>query len=126
MSNKNGPPKPFSAVSIDLPCVIFFKVRPPIDPVDFVYRICKEIVSTPGIRRMRYINRLSPITTTAKATEKGLKEVGKTVLGQHFQLAGEEEKGEPQPASSVSEYPSSEYTRSCCSTTWIRKSVHIF
>lgn len=92
MSNKQGQQNLFSTVPIDLPCVLFFKVRPPIDPVDFVYRICKEIVSTPGIRRMKYVNRLTPVAMIGRATEKGLDEVGKAVLGKHFQLSGEDVK----------------------------------
>jgi len=83
--------KLFSPVYLDLPCVLFFKTRPPIDPVDFVHRICKEIVSTPGIRRMRYVNRLTPMTLMGKATEKGLEEVARAVLGSHFNLRGDQE-----------------------------------
>ena len=81
-------------VRIDLPCVLFFKTGPAIDTVDFVRRICKEIVSKPGIRRMRYVNRLTPVTMTAKATEKGIAELGNEVLGTHFQLSEKENGGE--------------------------------
>jgi hypothetical protein len=95
MSSQERSRRPFSPVSIDLPCVVFFKTRPPIDSVDFVNRICKEIVSTTGIRRMRYVNRLTPVTIIGKATEKGLEELGKTILAQHFELsdAGERSEG---------------------------------
>lgn len=86
MDKKHQHTKLIAPVRLDLQCVLFFKIQPSIDPVDFVYRICKEIVSTPGIRRMRYINRLTPMTLMGKATEKGLEEIGKTVLGQHFNL----------------------------------------
>jgi tRNA acetyltransferase TAN1 len=84
--------KLIAPVRLDLQCVLFFKIRPPIDPVDFVHRICKEIVSTSGVRRMRYINRLTPMTLMGKATEKGLEEVGKAVLGQHFNLRENQEQ----------------------------------
>ena len=92
IDNEKGPTKKFSPVHLDLECVLFFKTRSPIDPVDFIHRICKEAASKPDIRRMRYVNRLTPVTIVGKATEKGLEEVGKTVLGAHFQLSGEEEK----------------------------------
>jgi tRNA acetyltransferase TAN1 len=92
MGDKKGTTKLFSPVHLDLECVLFFKTRSPIDPVDFVHRICKEAASKPDIRRMRYVNRLTPVTIIGRATEKGLEEVGKTVLGAHFQLSGEEEK----------------------------------
>ncbi|TAQ87357.1 hypothetical protein B7494_g4318 [Chlorociboria aeruginascens] len=90
--------KLFTPVFLNIQCVLFFKTEPSIDPVDFVHRICEEIVLKPGVRRMRYVNRLTPVTMIAKASEKGLEEVGKKVLGEYFQLAGEasqqvEEKG---------------------------------
>jgi tRNA acetyltransferase TAN1 len=92
MDNEKGPTKMFSPVHLDPECVLFFKTRSPVDPVDFIHRICKEAASKPDIRRMRYVNRLTPVTIVGKATEKGLEEVGKTVLGAHFRLSGEEEK----------------------------------
>jgi len=90
LSDRRATPKLFSPVHLDLECVLLFKTQSPIDPVDFVDRICKEILLKPNIRRMRYANRLTPVTMIGKATEKGLVEVAKTVLGAHFQLSGEE------------------------------------
>ncbi len=78
--------KLFSAVSIDIQCVLFFKTRAPIDPVDFVYKICREVVSNPKVRRMRYVNRLTPVSLIGKATEKGLEEITKAVLPPHFEM----------------------------------------
>ena len=94
IDNKKGSTKLFSPVHLDLECVLFFKTSSPIDPVDFVHRICKEVVSKPDVRRMRYVNRLTPMTIIGKATEKGLEEVGKTVLGTHFQLSDGGKEGE--------------------------------
>lgn len=101
----NAQTKLFSPVHLDIQCVLFFKTRHEIDPVDFVHRICEEIVKKPGVRRMKYANRLTPVSMIGKATEKGLEEVGKTVLGKHFKLAGEGEaveEGEEKAVSSVS------------------------
>ncbi len=44
------------------------------------------------------------MTSIGKATEKGLEEVGKDVLGTHFNLAGEDIKtsGEHKPSHTVS------------------------
>jgi len=92
MGKAPGQTKLFSPVRLDLQCVLFFKTRLPIGPVDFVHRICKEIVSTPGIRRMRYVNRLTPMTLMGKATEKGLEEVAKAVLASHFNLREDQEQ----------------------------------
>jgi hypothetical protein len=92
IGKKQNHTKLIAPVRLELQCVLFFKIRPPIDPVAFVHRICMEIVSTPGIRRMRYINRLTPMTLMGKATEKGLEEVGKAVLSRHFNLREEPEQ----------------------------------
>ena len=94
MGTRHNSKQIFTPVRIDLECVLFFKTKPPINPVDFVHRICDEIVSTPGIRRMRFVNRLSPVSLVAKATEKGLEELGKTVLRQHFRLASSDSRDE--------------------------------
>lgn len=55
---------------------------------------------------MRYINRLTPVTIIGKATEKGLEELGKTVLSPHFVLSDAEDKLEDgATAPSVSKSP---------------------
>jgi len=53
---------------------------------------------------MKYANRLTPVTSLGKATEKGLEEVGKEVLGKYFNLAGKdiETSGEHKPSHTVS------------------------
>lgn len=104
LGNKQGKPQMFCSVRLDIPCLLFFKTQQPIDPVEFVHRICEEIVNKPNIRRMRYINRLTPMSCIGKATEKGLEEVGKEVLGKHFQLSSDEsrDEGEQTIACSVS------------------------
>lgn len=86
MDNQKSKTKLFSPVHLDIPCVLFFKTRHPIDPIDFVHKICEEIVARPGVARMKYVNRLTPMTLMAKATEKGLEDLGKTVLGEHFNM----------------------------------------
>ncbi|KAH9210106.1 hypothetical protein DL95DRAFT_371394 [Leptodontidium sp. 2 PMI_412] len=89
MDNKQSTTKLFSPVHLDIPCVLFFKTNSLIEPIDFVHRICKEIVATPGVRKMKYVNRLTPMTLIAKATEKGLQELGSTVLQKHFNMAAD-------------------------------------
>jgi len=92
IGDKHASTKLFSPVHLDLQCVLFFKTRSPIDPVDFVHRICEEIMSKPVTRKMKYANRLTPMTMIGKATEKGLEEVGKLVLGANFKLATKEDE----------------------------------
>ncbi|KUJ10632.1 uncharacterized protein LY89DRAFT_596078, partial [Mollisia scopiformis] len=83
---KDGNTELFTQIHMDLQCVLFFKTRSGIDPVDFAHKICEEIVANPKIRRMRYINRLTPMTLFGKATEKGLEDLSKSVLGNYFKL----------------------------------------
>lgn len=96
MAGKQGPAKLFMPVYLDLQCVLFFKTRPPIIPVDFVQRICEDARSQEAKRRVRFVNRLTPMTMIAKATEKGLEDVGKMVLREHFELAGKERHVDPE------------------------------
>jgi tRNA acetyltransferase TAN1 len=117
LGNKGGQPHMFRAVRLDTPCLLFFKTELPVDPVEFVHRICQEIVTKPDIRKMRYINRLTPMSCVGKATEKGLEEMGKTVLRKHFQLSGEESRGEEKQSScSVSATIFTQLPRISCSS----------
>ncbi|KAI9643435.1 hypothetical protein NHQ30_008054 [Ciborinia camelliae] len=87
-AHKDPAEKLFSAVYLDVQCVLFFKTRPPIDPADLVHRMCKDAASG-GVRKLRFVNRLTPMSIIGKATEKGIEDVGQAVLGAHFRLAGE-------------------------------------
>ena len=99
LGNKEGKPHTFRAVRLDIPCLLFFKTELPVDPAEFVHRICEEIVTKPDVRKMRYINRLTPVSCIGKATEKGLEEVGKAVLAKHFRLSGEKSRREEKQSS---------------------------
>ncbi|MCJ1470856.1 hypothetical protein MMC07_009503 [Pseudocyphellaria aurata] len=78
----------FRPVKIDIACVLFFKTRPPIDPVSLVRRICCDARESSGSKNHRWIRRLTPMTRMGKATEKGLDEVSKAVLGPVFHGEG--------------------------------------
>ncbi|KAI9773328.1 MAG: hypothetical protein M1840_007543 [Geoglossum simile] len=75
--------KLFNPIRVDIKCVLFFKTRPPIEPVGFVHRICTNAFSFGG-KQGRWVKRLTPMTLIGKATEKGLDEVAKSVLPPHF------------------------------------------
>lgn len=85
-SRQSGDLKLITPVFLDLACVLFFKTTAPIEPVDFVERICQDAVENPAGRKTRFTNRLTPMKVMGKATEKGLEEVGREVLGQYFEL----------------------------------------
>lgn len=99
-AHKDPAEKLFSAVYLDIQCVLFFKTRSPIDPADLVHRLCEDAASG-GIRKLRFVNRLTPMSIIGKATEKGVEEVGQAVLSSHFRLAGEPAKSDEAAAYSV-------------------------
>lgn len=78
-----------------LPKVIFVRTRAPIDPVDLVVRICKDTQKT-GMKRSRYVQRLTPVTLTTMATSDGLLKLADAVLNPVFH------KGEGQTSYTVS------------------------
>lgn len=81
----------FQAVRIDVQCVIFFKTRPPVEPVSFVERICRDAKEGRGVRRSRCVKRLTPMSRMGKASWEGLDGVARDVLRDVFH--GEGEKG---------------------------------
>ena len=69
----------FQPVKTDIQCVLFFKTRPPIEPVEFVQRICKDALQG-ATKKHRWVKRLTPITVMGKASEEGLEKVAAAVL----------------------------------------------
>ncbi|CAJ2508739.1 Uu.00g137650.m01.CDS01 [Anthostomella pinea] len=82
----------FEPMRTNLDCLLFMKTREPVDPIHVVREICKDAAATTSKTqwRSRFINKFTPITYTGKATEKGVDEVAKRVLRDHFQLKGDE------------------------------------
>ena len=88
-------------VKLNVDCLLFVKTRPPVDPVAFVRRICEDArrpgtsasasapaAADPSQFRCRYVNRLTPVSVTGKATEQGLVEIARKVLAPFFDLSG--------------------------------------
>lgn len=74
---------------MNVDCVLFVRTRTPVDPLVLVRAICKDAAAARdrSMWRSRFVNKLTPITFTGKATEKGLEDVARKVLAEHFQLA---------------------------------------
>ncbi|KAI0453956.1 hypothetical protein F5B21DRAFT_504843 [Xylaria acuta] len=83
---------PFDLLRMNVDCVLFVRTRAPVDPLVLVREICKDAAAAKdrSMWRSRFINKLTPITLTGKATEKGLEDVARKVLAEHFQLAESE------------------------------------
>ncbi|KAL7790369.1 thiamine diphosphate-binding protein [Trichoderma ceciliae] len=88
----------FSPVSVGIECVFFMKTMKPVDPCQLVLQICKDAQECPSPRdrKCKYINRLTPVVNTDKATEKGIQKVARKVLASFFSLNEEEREGEEQ------------------------------
>lgn len=90
-----------SEVRIKEECLLFMKTKPPIEPVEFSRRICQDAASTGhGGAKARYLNRLTPLTAIARASETGLDEAARKALAGHFKLkpVGTDEDSKPEAA----------------------------
>ncbi|TGJ83997.1 hypothetical protein E0Z10_g4786 [Xylaria hypoxylon] len=83
---------PFDLLKMNVDCVLFMRTRAPVDPLVLVREICNDaaVAKDKSLWRSRFINKLTPITLTGKATEKGLEDVAMKVLSDHFRLADAE------------------------------------
>ncbi|EUC49684.1 hypothetical protein COCMIDRAFT_83839 [Bipolaris oryzae ATCC 44560] len=79
----------FTSVKLDTQCLVFFRIRSPLEPVSFVHKICQDIADGAQPRNLSYVKRLTPITATEKATPQGLESVAKQVLAPHFHGPGQ-------------------------------------
>lgn len=73
----------FKPVDLGCECVVFFRTRKPVEPVEFVTRICKD-ARDKGVSKTRFTQRLTPISRTETATLEGVKRLAKDVLKEHF------------------------------------------
>jgi tRNA acetyltransferase TAN1 len=83
---------PFDLLRMNVDCVLFVRTRTPVDPLLLVRDICEDAaaVTDKSQWRSRFINKLTPVSLIAKATEKGLEELVEKILPSHFQLAAGE------------------------------------
>ncbi|KAI1458548.1 hypothetical protein F4805DRAFT_117295 [Annulohypoxylon moriforme] len=99
---EEGTRAPFEPVRLGLDCLLFMRTHAPVDPVELAHRICVDardgVGRDKGSRSARFLNRFTPVTASAKATEAGLEEVAKKVLGEHFKLASDGAEGEGESA----------------------------
>ncbi|KAG5927243.1 hypothetical protein E4U42_002418 [Claviceps africana] len=84
----------FTPVSTGIECLFFMKTMEPVEPGALVRRMCEDAqaCSDPMNRKCKYINRLTPVFDTEKATENGINKVARTVLSSTFQLKDESTK----------------------------------
>lgn len=95
-SKKSKVDHTFLPVRSGIECVFFMKTRSPVEPVAFVDRICDDAAACEDVmeqRKLRHINRLTPVVAIGKSLDKGLEKVGRDVLRGHLELNAEEGDG---------------------------------
>ncbi|KJZ72381.1 hypothetical protein HIM_08184 [Hirsutella minnesotensis 3608] len=90
---KRKPREHFKPVSTGLECLFFLKTKKPVKPDEMVRRICEDARDCPDPRqrKCKYIDRLTPVFDTDKATDKGIVRVARRVLAPWFSLRPETE-----------------------------------
>ncbi|SJX63143.1 related to TAN1-putative tRNA acetyltransferase [Sporisorium reilianum f. sp. reilianum] len=78
-----GPTPRFRSVETDTECFLFISVSPPFDPYLLVYTILSD-VELSGEPRSRFVQRLTPVTTTCAANAADLSTLARTVLPTFF------------------------------------------
>lgn len=73
----------FKPIDLGCECLIFFKTRKPIQPAEFVQRICQECHDSKR-KTTRYTQKLTPISFSVSPSIEELKKLAKIVLGPHF------------------------------------------
>jgi len=87
----------FIPMKMNVDCLLFFKTKAPVEPVEFARRICADAKARePDQFKCRYVNRLTPVTVIGKASEAGLIEVARKALSPFFKLNAPTEAPAPE------------------------------
>ncbi len=78
----------FTPLKMNVDCILFFKTAAPVEPVEFVKRICTDgkTCADPTMLKCRYVNRLTPVSVIGKANETAFIDVAKQALAPYFEL----------------------------------------
>ncbi|KAJ9479404.1 tRNA acetyltransferase TAN1 [Pseudozyma hubeiensis] len=82
-SSKSAPPVRFKSITTDTECFLFVSVSPPFDPYLLVYTILRD-VELSGEPRTRFVQRLTPVTTTCPANATDLTTLAQSILPSYF------------------------------------------
>ncbi|KAJ5674108.1 hypothetical protein N7462_009547 [Penicillium macrosclerotiorum] len=80
--------RPFQAFRLEMPCVIFVRLDPSIDPVELVHRLCREARADPETKRSRFIKRMTPVTSIRKTLRFDMEAFTREILKPHFHSGG--------------------------------------
>ncbi|AMD22674.1 HHL096Wp [Eremothecium sinecaudum] len=72
-------------IQLECECMVFFKVRKPIEPESFTLRLMEELANPEDLnKKTRYLQKLTPITSSCNATLEELTKLCQRVLPSHF------------------------------------------
>lgn len=73
----------FLPIDLGCECLVFIKIRKPVEPAEFIRRICKEALQLRE-KQTRLTQKLTPITYSVSASIDELKKLAHMVLEPHF------------------------------------------
>lgn len=83
--SKNNKKEVLQFIHLDCECVIFCKTRKPVIPEQFVHSLIENLADPANMeKRTRYIQKLTPITSSCSASMDQLIKLAERVLAPHF------------------------------------------
>lgn len=73
----------FLPIDLSCECTVFVKIRKPVEPAEFIHRICQEAKDL-GVKKSRFIQKLTPVTFSVSASLEEIKKLAAIVLKPHF------------------------------------------
>lgn len=80
---KSGKKQIIEPIDLSCECLIFLKIRKPVEPADLVHRLCTEAYEL-GVKTTRVTQKLTPITYSVSASKEELEKLAEKVLKPHF------------------------------------------
>lgn len=71
------------AMDLGCECLVFIKMRKPIQPAELIHRICEEAHATKQ-KNTRFTQKLTPVSYSVSASMEELQKLAKAVLAPHF------------------------------------------
>ncbi|KAJ5439776.1 uncharacterized protein N7458_010774 [Penicillium daleae] len=90
--------RPFEAIRLEMPCVIFVRLEKTVDPVELVHRLCAEARANPETKKSRYVKRMTPVTEVRKTLSVDLEAFAREILKPHFHSGGPPKKYAIRPS----------------------------
>ncbi|GKZ73453.1 THUMP domain-containing protein 1 [Aspergillus niger] len=84
--------RPFHAIRMDLPCLLFVRFDKSINPEEMVHQLCLDAAANPEKKRSRWIQRMTPAISVRKTLSVDLESFAREILKPHFHSGGPPKK----------------------------------